>query len=75
MGCERGTCIRWMFLNRLVDKLIEELKAEQSDGEDLAHLTLPSIEEASFEPMKPRFLLCKDKKFRCCSSCRGSTKR
>ena len=45
---------RWMLLNRAVGKVIEELKAEQGDAEDLVHLALPSVEEASFDTMKPR---------------------
>ena len=44
----------WTFVNCAVDKLIEELKAEQGDAEDLVHLTLSSVEEASLDPMKPR---------------------
>ena len=35
-------------------KLIEELEAEQGDAEDFVHLALPSVEEASLNPMKPR---------------------
>ena len=46
---------RWMVVNHAVDRLIEELKVQQGKAEDLVHLALPSVEEASFEPMKPRF--------------------
>ena len=44
---------RWVLPNRSVGKLIEDLKAEQGDAEDLVNLALPSVEEASFDPMKP----------------------
>ena len=37
-----------MLFSRAVDKLI------QSDAEDLVHLTQPSVEEATCDPMKPR---------------------
>ena len=33
---------RWRLLNRAVDKLIEELKAEQDDAENLVHLVGPA---------------------------------
>ena len=41
-----------MLLNHVVHKLIEELEAEQGDAVDLVRLALPSVEEASFDPMK-----------------------
>ena len=44
---------RWVLVNRAVDKLIEELKAEQHDAVDLVHMTLSSVEKASFDPLKP----------------------
>ena len=40
---------RWMVVNRAVDKLIEKLKADQGNAEDLVHLALPSVEEAPFD--------------------------
>ena len=40
--------------NRALYKLIEELKAEQCDAEDLVHIALQGVEEASFDHMKPR---------------------
>ena len=42
------------LLSRAIDKLVEELKPEQSDEEDLVHFVLPSVEEKSLDPMKPR---------------------
>ena len=42
-----------MLLNRATVKLIEELNAEQGDAEDLVPFSLPSVEEASFDPVKP----------------------
>ena len=44
----------WMFFDRAVGGLIEEFSAKQGNAEDLVHLTLPSVEEASFDPMTPR---------------------
>ena len=46
--------LRWMLLNRAVDKLIEALMAEQGVAEDLVHLALLSVDEASLDPMKSR---------------------
>ena len=43
---------RWVRVNLAVDKLIEELKAEQRDVVDLVHMTLSSVEKAPFDPLK-----------------------